>query len=58
MATDHYGSNIKVGDTVTRIGSSDCYIVASVNYGGDMVDLEGDNFSVQNVNSNDIIKAS
>ena len=56
MATDHYGSNIGVGDLVTKVGSSDEFVITDITYGGDMVDLGGYNWDEENVNSNDVIK--
>lgn len=55
MATDHYGNDLGVGDTVTKVGTSDEFIVTAIKYGGDMVDLSGHNWDENNVNSNDVI---
>ena len=56
MATDHYGNSIGVGDRVTVVGSSDRFTITNVKYGGDMIDLSGDNWDESNVRSNDVIK--
>ena len=58
MATDCYGNVVNVGDRVTKVGFCDEYVVSNIKYGGDMVDLSGDNFDISDVNSNDIIKIS
>ena len=43
MATDRYGNAVSVGDTVTKVGSSDEFVVSSISglTGEDLLDLDG-----------------
>lgn len=44
MSKDYYGSDISVGDTVTKVGSSNTYTVIKTGEGsdGDLIDIDGD----------------
>ena len=56
MAVDHYGNSINIGDRVVKVGYSDEYTITDIQYGGEIVELQGNNWIESNVNSNNIIK--
>ena len=44
MSKDYHGNEISVGDTVTKVGSSNEYTVVKTGGGidGDLIDIDGD----------------
>ena len=56
MATDCDGNYIDIGDTVTKVGYSDEYIISNIKYGGEVLELSGENWVEDNVRVQDVIK--
>lgn len=58
MAVDHYGSDLKIGDTVQKVGWSDQFIITNINssFGAELITLQGQTYNEDRVHPTDVIK--
>jgi hypothetical protein len=58
MATDRYGNNIGIGDTITKVGSSTEFTVMDITksiWGNDLLTIDGP-FEERDVDPGNVIK--
>ena len=58
MATDHYGNNVDIGDSVTKVGYSTEFVVIDITksiWGSEMLTIDGP-FTESSVQPENVIK--
>lgn len=58
MATDHYGSDLKIGDIVQKIGWSDQFTIIDIKstWGSELITLQGQTYNEDRVHPTNLIK--
>ena len=58
MATDHYGSELRIGDVVQKVGWSDQFSIIDISstFGTELITLQGQTYNEDRVNASNVIK--